>query len=265
MSKHFDFEFASGSVIGRDHRIPGKNRQDSCCVRSEADISVAICTDGCGSSPNSEVGAQLWAKMTADAVLKAFNASDDPDWSQIQADLLTKMDTLISLIGGSRTKAVNDFLLFTIVGAVITPAWSVFFSFGDGFMVVNGTQIRLGPFPDNTPPYLAYCLAQTSLNPNLLRFQIHRRISTSELEHFLIGTDGVEDLARAEGKTFPGKLNLVGPISSLWTDDRFFNNADMVRRHLVLVNGGSKPALMGYLIDDTTLISGRRRKEVNNA
>jgi len=52
------FEYASGSIIGRNHVLAGKNNQDAYHISvNERFIAVVVC-DGCGSGKHSEVGAK---------------------------------------------------------------------------------------------------------------------------------------------------------------------------------------------------------------
>lgn len=290
------FEFAAGSVVGRSHRIAGRNNQDAYCWLQENDCAVAIVCDGCGSGEQSEVGAKLGAPIVARAVLRhaqthlaqahQLNASVDPLpstlWEDVRREVLQLLGMLVAGLGENLPCIVNNYFLFTVVGVLITPTISVFFALGDGVFVVNGEQFPLGPFLDNAPPYMAYGLVESSLEANcpaLLRFQIHHTLPTSELQSFLIGTDGVQDLIKAAEYSMPGKAAPVGPLCQFWEDDRYFSNPDMIRRHLAGVNrdvvslkaGNSArrensplaatPRLhkeAGLLHDDTTFIVGRQ-------
>lgn len=107
----------------------------------------------------------------------------------------------------------------------------------------------------------------------MLQFQINRIVPTDELQSFLIGTDGVQDLVEAANKTLPGKEQLIGNIDALWKQDRFFSNPDAVRRHLAGINRdfvardsvrSTRRSEVGRLPDDTTLIVGRREIEYSN-
>jgi hypothetical protein len=261
-----DFEFAKGSVQGGDHRLPGKNCQDAVCVLEDERCLVAVVADGCGECPHSEVGAQLGAELAAQTVFALLGSSGRLDWEEVRVRLLQDLEDILGKFGRSRSQVVGDYFLYTLLIAVVTPEWSEFVGIGDGYCLVNGVALPLGPFPDNRPPYLAYALVSTSLEPGLLKFQTHATLSTSELTSFVIGTDGCEKLAGAAGLPFPGKPELVPPVSALWQNDRFFRNPDNVRRHLTLVNGGARAiGAVGHLKDDTTLVVARRRQESSNA
>lgn len=256
------FEFASGSVVGRDHRLPGRNGQDAFLILENEAAAVLIVADGCSGNPSekmdSEVGAKLMVRLAASLILAWRLAGRE--WEDIRLELLRRLQLIIDQFDEPRSRFVNKHLLFTLVGVFIGPEKTEFFSLGDGIFYVNGERIRLGPFPNNQPPYLAYGLVETSLDPELLKFQIHRELSTSELQHCAIGTDGLEDLEVAEGKPLPGNSSkLVEPVVGMWNDDRYYRNPDMLRRTLFLVNGGVQHSAHGLLPDDTTLILGRRR------
>ena len=173
-------------------------------------------------------------------------------------------------MGGSKSETVNDFFLFTLIGVVISGNSVVTFGIGDGHVYVNGKPNKIGPFPNNEPPYLAYNLVETSLkdaDPSLLRFQIHNIEWIDEVNSILLATDGLDDLIRAENKKMPGKEESVGPVSQFWEEDRYFKNPDMVRRRLFLINRDLSQINWearkvskenGHLADDTTIVVIRR-------
>jgi len=273
------FEFACGSVIGRDHREANKNNHDSGHWHIASDFSVAVVCDGCGSGKHSEVGAAIGARLVVAAIVNTigkFKSSDSKDrlggypfWERVRQDVLAEMRVLINRMGGSFSETVKDYFLFTVVGAVLSPVGVSFFSLGDGIVIVNGAIVRLGPFPRNEPPYLAYALVENSvIDPKGVEFNIvsHHEIGT--INSFLLGTDGVGDLIEAADTKVPGKDELVGPINQFWTDDRFFSNPFMIGRRLALIGRDTqtidwKRQKMerenGILKDDTTLIVGRRQ------
>jgi hypothetical protein len=189
-------------------------------------------------------------------------------WEQVKLDLLVQLQGIAKLLTGNSSELlaqiINDYLLFTIVGVVITPTETVTFSIGDGVVFVNGEISYIGKFDDNAPPYLAYGLYRR----DLIDFHIHDRLPTSSVKSILIGTDGVTDLMEAEFSLLPKKAECVGSISQFWQDDRYFSNPDQIRRKLSQINHESiKPNWdnrtlikeIGLLPDDTTLIVIRRQ------
>lgn len=268
------WQLAGGSVIGRRHRATGRNNQDAFCWRQTPDATVAVVCDGCGSGASSEVGAGLGARLVCASLLRQLErAADETLDAEIllertRRDLLKRLRTLTLAMGGAQM--LGDCLLFTVVGALITSRDAVFFALGDGALWVNGEVMTLGPYADNAPPYLAYALLETGFAPEQLRFEIVRRLPVNELQSFLLGSDGVLDLARAQGCKLPGREAFVAPISEFWGSPRVFANADSVRRTLASAardatvrtrntDGDCQERVeTGLLPDDTTLIVGRR-------
>lgn len=256
--EHTDFLLASGSVIGRDHRRLYGNYQDSHLIVQEPEFTLCVVTDGCGSSPHSEVGAQLGAHFLAEAILQRIRRGDDPrnEWGEILNSTLEHIWDVIKAMHGNKYLLTTDYFLFTIVGVLLYGGEATFFALGDGVIIVNGEQIILGPFPDNQPPYAGYGL----LTNNQQAVEVVKAIPMIELEHFLIGTDGVTDLIKSRDKTMPGLNQVTGDISQFWEDSRYFGgNPDLVSRRLRLIGRDwpkSNPE-PGLLHDDTTLIVGK--------
>src|SRR3989344_15990 len=273
------FQIAGGSVPGTDHTKPGKpgwtNNQDAFEWRETDNCLVAVVCDGCGSGSHSEVGSNiavpLMIQFLAEAAEKYVSeVMDMPDTKteigceRVKTLVLGHIAVLAKAMGGSFSQTINDHFLFTLVGVVITP-WNAFlFSMGDGVFVINGEVLKLGPFPDNTPPYLAYNLTGSTLtdtDPELLKIKVIR-VGTSDLQSLLIGSDGVLDLIAAANEKLPHRNELVGGIDQFWTNDFYFENSDAVRRRLAIVNRegaevvGKNNARVtsGLLSDDTTFI-----------
>jgi hypothetical protein len=261
------FEMASGSVAGREHRRAGRNNQDAVITRIGKKGLVAIVADGCSSGPKTELGAIFGAQLACGNLCALLPFINEPAalLEEVRARIIEGLKTLVGAIRPlSVGQYIEEHLLFTLVGAAITPEKSIFFSLGDGYIAINGERLPLGPFEGNMPPYVGYALTKSSIDPDELKFKIHRVMPTAELMSFLIGTDGVDDLAGAAEKQMPGKTDLVGPLDALWTEDRYFTNPFKLRQHLVLVNGGVKDMnTPGLLSDDTTLAIGRRKKAAN--
>lgn len=242
------FEIAAGTVIGREHRRAGRNNQDSYHVtETTGSIGFAVC-DGCGSAPHSEVGAQLGALMAARHIGYCSSAAD-VGFALGSCFLYPCPEYL----------GHPDFLLFTCLAGRITEQSCDFYACGDGVVIVNGQETWLGPFEGNSPPYPAYPLLRSRGfrvdEQATSEFVEIASLQPEELDSFLIGTDGVYDLAQ------------VGPLSRFWEDDRFFTNPQALSRHLACLNKDRRDLdwearritqQPGLLADDTTLIVGRR-------
>jgi len=287
------FEVAHGTIIGKLHRDEGKNNQDAFDWRSNASYTLGIVTDGCSrrmgpdgyQSTHCEVGAHIGARIITESIehhLSRFvgrqiswgDATAQIFWERVRQDILAQITVLAKSMGKSLTEVIAEYFMFTVVGYLITPSRTSVFSIGDGVYVLNGEVNRIGPFPDNKPPYLTYAISPADISithPELIKFQIHEVVPTDQVQSILIGTDGVVDLIDVAEKCLPGKTELVGPISQFWEDDKYFDNPDLIRRRLFLTNRDlvkvSRPErhlnrIHGLLRDDTTLVVVRRRKEI---
>jgi hypothetical protein len=287
------FEIAAGTIIGRDHHISGKNNQDAFCCLASEELIVAVVCDGCGSSPYSDVGAKIGARILATEIQSSLNSLSDQcqpirkdDWEFLLSHIynkpfLSQIQTLALGMVNHRldweselVRVILDYFLFTAIGIVITPKSTVIFSAGDGIFGINfktgGILRTLGPFPGNAPPYPTYGLIESAVacDLKLLGFKLQAVDLTSDVESLIIGTDGTADLAAAAEKNIPGRDELVGPLSQFWENDLFFTNPDALRRRLAVINTDvSKPLweekriqrFNGLLRDDTTIAVIRRK------
>ncbi|MFH0873436.1 MAG: protein phosphatase 2C domain-containing protein [Candidatus Komeilibacteria bacterium] len=282
-------EICGGSVAGRDHVAAGRNNQDAYGWQLTDNSLIAVVCDGCSGGKHSEVGAQLGCQLILQTASRNYRlwlqsrAADTGSevqltsdwWESLRLDVLTEIRRLADLLGNSLTTTINDYFLFTVVGALITPNYCYLFSLGDGLYSVNDRVVPLRLGQGNTPPYLAYGLLDSSLHrqqPESLQFVVET-LPRNEVNSLLLGSDGVSDLLACETETLPGKTDLVGPLSQFWSDDSYFRNRDLVRRRLSLINrehlqlDRNKADFVrqaGHLPDDTTLIAIRNRtQEVN--
>lgn len=242
-------QIAGGSVPGKSHRHSGRNNQDAYTTRASGTMTAAVVADGCGSGANSEYGAQLGVLSLAGTLAKTQESQDPLSsefWKQIAAQCKHDMFQACPL-GAMEETYKNELviptqfllshLLHTLVGVFVFNGIAYFFSYGDGVFVINGEVTTLGPFKNNAPPYIAYELDPVGFPRSDLGFKIHRAIPLDELDWFIIGTDGCEDLFKVLKPE-----ELVG-------NDVVFRNADKVRRLLWQHRD--------ELSDDTTLIVGR--------
>ncbi|KKI99437.1 protein phosphatase 2C domain-containing protein [Prochlorothrix hollandica] len=265
------FQIAGGSVVGREHRRLGKNNQDAYGWRVMEGAIAAVVCDGCGSTPHSEVGANLGVRLLLQGLGQRYQRGEDPTtpafWQGLRRDLLDHLQTLAQTLDDAWQRVIRDYFLFTIAGAYITPQTTVLFALGDSLTVLNSHCFPAHSYPHNSPPYLAYGLLSTPFSEAELQIQLLQTLPTDQVQSLLLGTDGVSDLIRAELAQFPGQDNVIGSLGQFWQDDRYFKNPDQVRRQLSLINRELTTAhwetqqltkTTGLLPDDTTLIVLRR-------
>ena len=278
------FAIAGGRVTGRAHQRLGHGCQDSLAWYAAAGALVAVVTDGCGSSQHSEVGARLGARLLAAALVRRLERAAAPDDAPDDApndaingalvtracdDMLAHLRVLARAMGGDLARTVSEHFLFTVVGAVVTPARTLVFAIGDGVVAINGAVHVIGPFPGNCPPYPSYALLDAGA-PVALSFQATE--PTAAIDSLLLATDGAGEILAQPGRSLPGRSEPVGPLAQFWTDDSFFRNPDAVRRRLWLMSREHVTADWhkrqlsrdtGILGDDTTIISIRRRGDAS--
>lgn len=258
-----DMQLAGGTVTGRDHRLVFKNNQDAYAVTSFQNLTIAVVADGCSGGAKSEVGAQLGVRMVTEQLARMYAAKRVIDWRRLEQHLVAELDTLARSLGGDYRQTVEEYLLFTLVGVVITNESLTFFACGDGALMINGVTVPLGPYPGNMPPYIAYRLLMNELriDPGCVQLAPVATRPIETVESFLIGTDGVHDVITHAERIMPGLQRPVGNIAEFWTDDRYFRgNPDLVSRQLRMMARDFPVANPehGLLHDDTTLVVGRR-------
>lgn len=214
---------SAGSVLGRDHLLGGRPCQDAFRLLKDGSRAVAVVCDGCGSEPHSGVGARLGASMTARAVLRRLAQGEGEGegrcgWLDL-ADLRAELLAGLASIAWTAGIEVREHLLFTIVAAAVSGGRATVFACGDGVVAVDGVVRRLGPYPGNAPPYLAFGLEGGDAGFEV----VHDGPSCL----VAIGTDGAADM----------------DLAVLLSDPRCWTNPDFVRRRLAV----SRPA------DDATV------------
>lgn len=267
------FEWAAGSVAGRDHRHSMKNSHDAWQAEVTDRGLVAVVCDGCGSCEHSEVGAWIAAEMIVKQTMAAIQ--QDPKCfspehvayglERIQRSVLAHIAALSDAMRFSFSQVVSDYFLFTVLGVAVTPENTTVFGLGDGVYWLNGHRNDLEA-ENNSPDYLGYLLTQPQGSPGLKPYHF---LKTSEVRTILLGTDGAVQLAAAADKNIPGKNEKIGPVSQFWEKDLYFRNPFALGHRLNLTNRDSMAVDYesktvreehGPLSDDTTLAVVRRRK-----
>ncbi len=272
------FEVAGGSVPGSDHTMPGQpgwtNNQDAYTWIQNDRYLLAVVADGCSSGDDSEVGAKLGSKLFISYLSRCLDnfvslsvpcVIDALEWAKSFAARDIKQ--LVETIAGEEPKGFAEVLLnhflFTLMGTVVNEENTVVFSLGDGVYAVNGDVQTIPPYPNNAPPYLGFCALPEGVYKGNLDMVIRASLPTKDVEHVLIGSDGVSDLIAAAAMPLPGKTELLGPLSQFWENDKFFKNEDMIRRRLAMASherAVEGRISKGLFPDDTTLVVVRRTK-----
>lgn len=268
------FDLAAGSVAGREHRASLRNGHDAFSMAATNGLLAAVVCDGCGSGEHSEVGAKLGARMVVCEILRYWNMDErcfregqiDRGLTNVRRSLLGQMQNLGIAMGGSYSRNVSEYFLFTVMGIVVTHDHAFVFGCGDGVFAVNGKATVISA-PGNAPEYLGYSLVENERKLAPI-FTIHAVMPAKDLQTALVATDGLLAFMEASEKRVPGQEEAVGPISQFWEQDRYFSNPFSIQRRLNLVNRSvqhvdyEEKRLVeehGHLADDTTLAVLRRK------
>ena len=197
---------AAGTAPGRQHLLAERPNQDAFGLASGPWGAAAVVCDGCGSEPQSGLGAAVGASLTARAAARQLETGGGLDLARLAGEVLAGL----ALVAETAGWAFREHFLFTIVGAVFAGGHATVFACGDGVAAVDGAVTRLGPFPGNAPPYLAYALEGGGVTLE--------RLYEGPAQRVLVGTDGAGDAA----------------LTPFLSEERWFGNPDLVRRALKL-------------------------------
>ncbi|MEW6434416.1 MAG: protein phosphatase 2C domain-containing protein [Myxococcota bacterium] len=226
---------AGASLTGREHVRLGRNNQDGFALARRGQAIAGVVTDGCSSSPRSEVGAQLSARFLAGWV--ATHAAGAPlteELGRIATDALCAwIYRAVSTLDGPPTafvELVETYFLHTFLCGVQIAGDALVFGIGDGAVLVDDALTRLDAGPRNAPPYAAYRLL-TGRRPEP---QVH---FLGRARRVVLMTDGFDALLEKE----PSRLAAL-------LDGELFRNARTLQRRLNVLAEAAPPA------DDATLV-----------
>lgn len=159
-----------GNVTGHRHLASFTNGQDAAGVTSDDaldSVGATVC-DGCGSSPRSEVGANLISAYLVKQISTLFGRGCSPDcmppilfsavidYIQMQLHLNCQPMNL-----EERARMINDFWLCSICGLAMNNKRGCVFWSGDPTFAIDDELVVIDE--DNKPSYVAYkCLGDPS-------------------------------------------------------------------------------------------------------
>jgi Protein phosphatase 2C len=212
------------SVCGARHRLTARNRQDAALATTDGAAGIAVVCDGCGSMPNSEIGAQLgvsmWTAAVSATLAQRKDIGDRHFWLQASQHVLGAMRAVVTALCGDKPDADRqhwtlNHLLFTSMVAVVYHDQVAIWAIGDGLYAIDGVATVVSA-ADNAPAYLAYELLATSDRQPLDQATLHTGAVTGD-GFVAVATDGLRDLPQG--------------LASLLTD-QFVRHPDALRRTL---------------------------------
>ncbi|HEY4059224.1 MAG TPA: protein phosphatase 2C domain-containing protein [Kofleriaceae bacterium] len=201
----------------------GKRAVDVVGSGSRSAAVVVVC-DGCGSGASSEVGARLGARAVLGAITRRLagqraelhskldamrldvtsldvtsldattlgvttldvTSLDENFWRAVRADVVAFLGDIARRLPGQLEDVVHDYLLFTIVAAVVIDETAYVWAIGDGAYAIDGMVRELGPFANNQPPYIAYDLIGTPAVAHTATARVRASV--------LVATDGSAEM-----------------------------------------------------------------------
>lgn len=225
--------------VGRSHLRNFKNRQDACSLfQGEANdlpLTIGIICDGCSGGDNSEVGATLASAFLVRQALylaqKGISASLIPDILYQELISFLKLQLMSHKFINEQDKVnfIENHLLFTVVGFILTPTDCVAFITGDGVVVINEEVIVKNAA--NMPSYPAYHLVDRSkLKANASELPTTFEtlaLEYSSLERIAIGSDAwADELDLIETGAIWGFKNAAGLQRqvNIWSQSKRFED-----------------------------------------
>lgn len=190
------------SIIGRDHELSKKNRQDFTHSFISTECIVGTVCDGCGESKYSEVGASLMSLMIVNYLRHfqtcLFHESFKKRLEEEFACCFKAIERAV-YIDYSQTSEkvgfVKDFLLSTCLFCVLLEDKIVVGNCGDGVIIIDDKINNIDQ--SGKPEYIAYksvpkeALDTPSTELDFFNIQIFEQ---SNVNRIIIGTDGIQPL-----------------------------------------------------------------------
>jgi len=285
------FEFSSGTIVGEHHigtdrLFKGQRNQDAFNLMSREEwfpssenfetINVGVVCDGMGSGARTEFGAEFAAKILPSSIIDALIPDGSSFEDSLNRDFESYLRNLVRLMippmkvcnSRNQTQEFQDYFFFTILGFVIAEETLKIFAAGDGIYYINGERRELGPFPGNAPPFFSYRLLE-GFNKYDHRIRVIEEIPISDVDNFLIASDGFSDYEKVADICLMSNGEVVPSVERLYSDDSIVGHPEGVQRTLRLVQRqqerrtecGVMQRIGRYLEDDTTIISARRTEQ----
>lgn len=198
---------SSGVVLGRDHRLLGKNCQDAVAVAHRSGAALGVVADGCGSAAGSEAAAQLTARVAVASLGRAVEAG-----APAEAAVASTVRAVVHHLGrlARATGSVDGWLFATLVGFVAKGADVLVFAVGDGVALIDDDTVSFAQGP--APAYPAYELLGRAVETRRVRRACASRVA--------VATDGFDARSLARVARLPA-ANLTRHLVLLQREGHF--------------------------------------------
>lgn len=194
--KSAGWRLAAATVIGTSHIKSGDVCQDSHqlqLVGADEDILVAVVSDGAGSASHSHIGSRLACSKIIEAVVKHFESGQSiQDITQpLVEEWLENLASELEMAAENEGVEVRQ-LACTLVAAIVSPEFALFFQVGDGAIVIR-------PEGDTWmyvfwPQHGEYINATYFITDPISRSRFEFGTDSARIEDVALFTDGIEAL-----------------------------------------------------------------------
>jgi len=196
----------SASIIGRDHELTKKNKQDFVCSYVSDNFVIGVVCDGCGESQYSEVGASLIGTFVLNYFKLYLRAASDDDLhiktsleSCFSDFMFSFQRSLLFYCINDSTKEqvlfIKEFMLSTCLFCVLVNDKVIIGHCGDGVIIIDDQTRSLDQ--KGSPNYIAYKnIPKEALetSPSELEFFKIEILDQKDINKIVIGTDGIQPL-----------------------------------------------------------------------
>jgi serine/threonine protein phosphatase PrpC len=226
----------TASIVGRDHQLALKNRQDFAHSHQTPELLVATVCDGCGESKYSEVGSTLIGTYVVNFMRNLHSSNIKFDNSDRLKDLLEyELDLFIKRLLGilffddaqvpERISFVNEMLLSTCLFTVVVDNKVIVGNCGDGVVIIN-KQVREIQ-QSGKPEYIAYKTIPKEVldkKPSELGFFDIFVFDESSIDSIIIGTDGIQPLIdnKLDSQLYGTQKRQLQRKFNLWHEQKLF-------------------------------------------
>lgn len=242
----FPWNINAATIVGRDHELSKKNRQDFQLSYQSQNLIVGVVCDGCGESLYSEVGASLIGTYIVNFFRYSIASSSqfyDVQFfspSHLKFSLETKLTDFIASLQtqllfkeSEKSEKINfldEFMLCTSLFCVLTNEIVIVGRCGDGVVVINDNvefDNNLSDKDNKGPEYIAYKVVPKEAlktTPSSLGFFQIDSFHEKDVNSIIIGSDGIQPILDKNlmSEMYGTKKRKLQRKFNLWQEEKLF-------------------------------------------
>lgn len=231
----------SATIVGRDHELTKKNRQDFVSVCSLDDRIIGVVCDGCGESQYSEVGASLIGTYVKNYFKEIIFPDPFPSFNDqdlLSLDLMIENaieqfinkiceNLLFNLDRKEKITFIKDFMLSTNLFCFIFDEYIHIGYCGDGIIIIDDNIDVIDQ--KSSPHYVAYKnVPKEALEttPTKLSFFKFKTLRQKDITKIVIATDGVKPILDNSliSQLYGNKKRQLQRKFNIWQEQKMFGD-----------------------------------------